>query len=269
MIARSLEDPMEQSLKNRIAIVTGAAQGSGKGVALELARHGAIVVLADVQEQLGASVEEELRAQGLSARFCATDLSSETSVKALVESTRRWYGAIDILASCAGIYPVQDFETLTSAQWSHVITVNMSAPFWLSRECLPLLKKSGHGRIIFTTSVTGPTVVIPGLTHYAASKAGLEGFMRSLAVELAKYRINVNAVAPGAILTPGFERACTPEEVAAIAKRIPLRRLATPADIAAAYAFLASDAAEYYTGIVIRVDGGYVLPEAAALNAAV
>jgi len=260
---------MDQTLKNRIAIVTGAAQGSGRGVALELARRGATVVLADIQETLGGLLEDELRAQGLSALFCAADLSSEASVKCLVETTGRRYGAVDILASCAGIYPVQDFETLTSEQWNHVITVNMSAPFWLTRECVPLMKRSGRGRIIFTTSVTGPTVVIPGLTSYAASKAGLEGFMRSAAVELAKYRITVNAVAPGAIHTPGLERACTPEELIAIGKRIPLRRLATPADIAAAYVFLASDEAEYYTGIVIRVDGGYVLPEAAALSAVV
>jgi 3-oxoacyl-[acyl-carrier protein] reductase len=257
---------MDQTLKNRIAIVTGAAQGSGKGVALELARRGATVVLADIQEALGASVADELRAQGFSASFCATDLSSETSVKALVETTGRRYGTVDILASCAGIYPVQDFETLTTAQWNLIITVNMTAPFWLTRECVPLMKSSGRGRIIFTTSVTGPTVVIPGLTSYAASKGGLEGFMRSAAVELAKYRITVNAVAPGAIHSPGLERACTPEELIAIAKRIPLQRLATAADVAAAYVFLASDAAEYYTGIVIRVDGGYVLPEAASLS---
>jgi 3-oxoacyl-[acyl-carrier protein] reductase len=260
---------MDQTLKNRIAIVTGAAQGTGRGVALELARRGATVVLADIEEALGTSVQDELRGQGFSALFCATDLSSETSVKALVEMTGRRYGAIDILASCAGIFPLQDFETLTSAEWNRVITVNLSAPFWLTRECVPLMKSSGRGRIILTTSVTGPTVVIPGLAAYAAAKAGLEGFMRCAALELAKYRITVNAVAPGVILTPGFERACTPEERIAIGKRIPLQRLAAPSDVAASFVFLASDAAEYYTGIVIRVDGGYVLPEAAALSAAV
>lgn len=252
---------MSGILAGRVAIITGAAQGTGKGVALELGRRGATVVLADIQHELGATVQSELRAENIKAHFHHTDLSSEDSVKELVAATARLHGGVDIVASCAGIYPVQELETLTTVAWNQVFAVNLVAPFWLTRESVPYMKKAGRGRIIFTSSVTGPTVVIQGMTPYGASKAGLDGFMRGAALELAQYRITVNAVAPGAVHTPGLERACTPQEIAAIGQRIPLKRLATPADIAAAYVFLSSDEAEYYTGIVIRADGGYVLPE--------
>ena len=257
---------MDQTLKERIAIVTGAAQGAGRGVALGLARRGATVVIADIQRGLGESVRGDLRAQGLSAEFCATDLFSEDSVRSLVATVGQRFGRIDIVASCAGIYPVEYLEPMTTAQWNRVLTINLTAPFWLTTASVPYLRQSKCGRIICTTTVTGPDVVLAGMAHYGASKAGLEGFMRTAALELAPYRITVNAVAPGAMLTPGLEKVCTAKEIADIAKRIPLGRLAMPSDIAAAYCWLASDEAEYFTGIVIRADGGYVLPEPAAVT---
>ncbi len=161
-------------------------------------------------------------AQGYSANFKATDLSSEDSIQSLVAFAASRYGGIDILASVAGIYPVQEIETMSLAQWQHVVTVNMTAPFLLTRECVPFLKRNGRGRSIFTSTVTGPIVVLAGMGHYGAAKSGLEGFMRTAALELAKYRITVNAVAPGAMLTPGLEKVCTAQEIEDLGRRIPL-----------------------------------------------
>ena len=257
---------MPGKFAEKVVIVTGAAQGGGKGVAEGFARQGAHVFVADLQAKLGQATCDELRSYGSTATFVLTDLSSEASIVALVQHVKNQFGYLDVLASCAGIYPAQHIEEMAHAQWNYVIAVNMTAPFLLTRECLPLLRTRPHGRIIFTTTVTGPTVVIPGLAHYAASKAGLEGFMRSAALELAKYRITVNAVAPGALLSPGLQNVCSPEEIERLAARIPLGRIGYPSDIAAAYMFLASDEAEYITGITIRSDGGYVLPEPVSID---
>lgn len=257
---------MAASFTGKVVIVTGAAQGGGKGVAEGFARQGAQVIVADLQTKLGQSTCEELRSHGGTATFVHTDLSSEASIVALVRQVKEQFGYLDVLASCAGIYPVQKLAEMTHAQWSYVVAVNMTAPFLLTRECVPLMRGRPHGRIIFTTTVTGPIVVIPGMAHYAASKSGLEGFMRAAALELAQCRITVNAVAPGALLSPGLQRVCSPEEIAKIGSRIPLGRIGYPSDIAAAYLFLASPEAEYITGITIRSDGGYVLPEPAAVD---
>lgn len=257
---------MTASFSGKVVIVTGAAQGGGKGVAEGFARQGAHVIVADLQAKVGQAVCEELSTYGGTAAFVHTDLSSEASIVALVRHAKEQFGHVDVLASCAGIYPLQKLEEMTQAQWSYVVAVNMTAPFLLTRECVPLMRGRPHGRIIFTTTVTGPVVVIPGMAHYAASKTGLEGFMRAAALELAPYRITVNAVAPGALLSPGLQKVCSPEEIAKIGRRIPLGRIGHPADIAAAYLFLASPEAEYVTGITIRCDGGYVLPEAAAVD---
>lgn len=252
---------MGKDLEGRVAIVTGGAQGGGYGVARCLAKKGVTVVLADIQEGPGRQALEQLKSEGFSAGLKIMDLSSEDSVKELVSYTVGEFGRIDILASCAGIYPVQDLETMTTRQWQQVVDLNLTAPFWLTRECIPHMKKVGKGRIIYTTTVTGPTVVVAGLAHYGASKAGLEGFMRTAALELAKYQITVNAVAPGAMLTPGLQKLCSPEEINDLGRRIPIGRIGYPEDIGAVYAFLASDEADYITGISIRSDGGYVLPE--------
>lgn len=257
---------MTANFADKVVIVTGAAQGGGKGVAIGFAKQGAHVIVADLQTKIGQATCEELRTYGGTATFVYTDLSSEASIVSLVRLVKEKYGHIDVLASCAGIYPVQDIESMTQAQWGYVLAVNMTAPFLLTRESVPLMKGRPHGRIIFTTTVTGPIVVLPGMAHYAASKSGLEGFMRTAALELAQHRITVNAVAPGALLSPGLQKVCSPEEIEKIGRRIPLGRIGQPADIAAAYLFLASPEAEYITGITIRCDGGYVLPEPAAID---
>ena len=175
------------------------------------------------------------------------------------------FGAIDVLVHNAGILPFQSLETMDDRDWSHVLEVNLTSAFRLTKACLPHMKERGSGRVLFTSSVTGNRTGVPGFAHYCASKAGINGFIRSAAMELAPYGITVNGVEPGLVLTPGAEAGTTPEERDVMARFVPLKRWGTPMDIAHAMLYLASEGASYVTGQTIIVDGGAILPENGAL----
>ena len=256
---------MSGKLENHVAIVTGAAQGVGEGVAHVLAEHGAKVVVADIRRDGGEGTATALREAGYDAIFSAVDLADDDSMCKLVADTADHYGRIDILANVAGIYPVDMIEGMSTEQWDKVLRVNLTAPFVLTRECAPHMKKLGRGRIIVTSSITGNYTAYPGMSHYAATKAGVTGFIRAAATEFAPYKITVNSIDPGGMLTPGLKQLCTPQDIDVIAKQTPLQRIGVPRDVGNLYAFLASDDAEYITGTSIRCDGGMALPESAAL----
>lgn len=250
---------MAGRLENRVAIIIGAAQGIGAGIAERFVEEGAIVAIGDMNEDAGLLTANRLGGQIL--LFQRTDVSKEDEVQSLVSATIKRFGRVDVLVQNAGIYPVSLIESTTAAQWEHIFGVNLRGTFFAAKACVPAMKSNGGGRMVFTSSITGPRVACPGVGAYAASKAGINGFIRAAALEFARYGITVNGVEPGNILTEGITAGRSTAFVEGMAKAIPLGRLGTPKDVANAALFLASDDAAYITGTTIIVDGGQILPE--------
>lgn len=248
----------------KVVLVTGGAQGIGAAISQLFAQHGACVVVADVQGETAQATAAALRAQGFRASACQCDLAEPEQANALVKQVLTQQGRLDVLIHNAAYFPLTPFADIRPALLQRTLAVNLQALFWLSQAALPAMRAQGGGRILATSSVTGPRVAYPGLAHYAASKAGVNGFIRAAALELAADRITVNGVEPGMIRTPAMENLGDDSLNAAIARAVPLGRLGEPQDIAAAMLFLASDAAAYITGQTIIVDGGATLPESTA-----
>lgn len=248
-------------LAGKVAIVTGAGQGIGEGIARLFAKSGAKVVIATRSAANGQAVADSIVKGGGVAWMAQTDVGRHDQVKRVVAETVAHFGRLDIVVHNAGVYPVLSIEQLSDADLDQTLSVNLKAGFWLIQEALPQLRKQRGGRFLFTSSVTGPNVAMPGTAHYAASKSGINGLIRTAALEYAREHITVNGVEPGYILTPAMEALGGPEAIAEMAKQIPLGKLGTPLDIAYTMLFLASDAAAYITGQTIVVDGGSTLPE--------
>lgn len=252
-------------LAGKVVIVTGAGRGVGEAIARLFAAEGARVC---VNARTAAHVQrvvDDIASSGGTAHGIVADISGPEGVQAVVQGTVERFGAIDVLVHNAGIFPFQPLEKMEDRDWNHVMDVNLTSAFRLTKACLPHLKEQGNGRVLFTSSVTGNRTGVGGLAHYSASKAGINGFLRSVAMELAPYGITVNGVEPGLVLTPGAEAATTAEERDAMARFVPLKRWGTPMDIAHAMLYLASEGASYVTGQTIIVDGGALLPENGAL----
>lgn len=252
---------MNVDLSGKVAIVTGSGQGIGEGIARVFAHAGAIVVIATRSEGNGRAVAESIVKAGQVAWLNRTDVGRRSEVKRVVEETVARFGRLDIVVHNAAVYPVIAIEQLSDEDLDRTLAVNLKAGFWLIQESLPYLRKQGGGRILFTSSVTGPNVAMPGTAHYAASKGGMNGLIRTAALEYARQNITVNGVEPGYIRTPAMEALGGPEALAEMARQIPLGKLGDPIDIGNAMLFLASDAAAYITGQTIVVDGGSTLPE--------
>jgi 3-oxoacyl-[acyl-carrier protein] reductase len=244
------------SLEDRSVIVTGASKGIGKGIARVFASKGAKVLLA--ARDLGQAEVAAAEIRGASA--VAANVSSEEDCIRMARTAVERHGGIDIVCCNAGVFPAARLGAMSVADWDRVLDINLKGTFLTVNACLPELKARGKGRIIVTSSITGPITGYPGWSHYAASKAGQLGFVRTAAIELAPHNITVNAVLPGNILTEGVE-ALGPEYLARMTSAIPQRRLGTVEDVAYAALFLASDEAAFITGQTIVVDGGQVLPE--------
>ncbi len=242
------------TFKNKTAIVTGAGQGIGFGIASALASQGCNIVVTDINEQTAKAAAEELKESTENVLYVVCDVTSEAQTKDLVSQTVEKFGSIDILVNNAGIYPFVPFENMTQEDWNKVMDVNLKGVFLCTQQVLKTMKAGG--RIINISSIAS-MIGFEGLVHYCTSKGGINAFTRALALELAPKQITVNAVAPGAISTPGAAMADDVKE--ATIKGIPAGRLGDPMDIAGLVVFLASDVAGYITGQVIAVDGGWTL----------
>jgi len=250
------------ALRSRVAVVTGAGRGIGRGIALRLAEAGAAVVVVDRDEAEAASVAEEIRATGAVASAVQADVSDEAAVRSLVRATCDDLGGIDVLVNNAGIFPSCPVLQMETAEFDRVLAVNLRGVFLCTREAaLAMVERGRGGAIVNVTSIDALHPSMVGLAHYDASKHGVWGFTKNVALEFAPYGIRVNAVAPGGVLTPGVAEmgAGSDEAVAAFAARIPEGRMGDPDDIARAVLFLASDMSSYMTGAQVVVDGGALL----------
>lgn len=240
--------------KNKTAIVTGAGKGIGKGIAEALAEAGYNLVVSDIIQEDGEKVAEELKASGAKTLAVKCDVSKKGEVENLFSEAAKEFGKVDVLVNNAGIYPFVPFEKMQEADWEKVMEVNLKGVFLCSKEALKTMPEGG--RIINISSIAA-FVGFEGLVHYCATKGGVNGMTRALALELAPEKITVNAVAPGAIDTPGAQS--SKETQAQTIAAIPWKRMGKPEDIANAVVFLASDKSDYITGQAIIVDGGWTL----------
>jgi 3-oxoacyl-[acyl-carrier protein] reductase len=241
----------------RTAIVTGGSKGIGKGIARGFAQAGYAVLVVSRNLAEAEAVAAEI---GSGASGFAADVSVAADAEAMAAAAVERYGSIGVLVANAGIFPAAKLGDMTAADFDHVIGVNLRSTFLTVSAVLPAMKAAGGGRIVLTSSITGPITGYPGWSHYGASKAGQLGFMRTAAIEIAPAAITVNAVLPGNIMTEGLD-GLGQDYFDKMTASIPMRRLGTVDDIAAAALFFASDAAGYITGQSIVVDGGQVLPE--------
>lgn len=244
-----------QSLTSQVAVVTGGARGIGRGIGTVLASEGATVVVVDVEAELGDAVAAELGGLAVSA-----DVTDRGSVEAMAARVLEELGRIDIACANAGAYPFADLAELDDQTWEHVMDLNVGGALRTVQACLPAMLARRYGRIVLTSSITGPITGQRGFAHYGASKAAMLGFMRSAAVELARSGITVNAVMPGNVSTPGFAETSDEHQRRMLAA-IPMGRYAEPEEVGWAVRFLASPEAGYITGQTLVVDGGQVLPE--------
>lgn len=253
---------MAFSMKGKNIIITGGNKGIGLGITESFAREGANVVFTGRNEEEGVKEEDRLKLDGLHVEFFKADVLDHDRTKELFKHVKDKYGSIDVLILNAGVYPEVSIEEMTMKEWDQVIDINLKGVFTGVKEVIPYMKESG-GRIVITSSITGNRVGNPKMAHYSAAKAGVNGFMRTAALELAPYEITVNAVEPGNIMTPGMKDVLGPEYIKNQEATIPSGKLGSPEDIAYAIMFLASDEAGYITGQSIIVDGGQILPESA------
>jgi len=243
-------------LKDKVAIVTGAGSGIGRATAERFAREGASVVLADVALERAESVAKELADAPGRALARRVDIASRASVGSLVAEVLSELGRIDVLINNAGITRDAFAKKMSEEDWDAVVGVNLKGTFLCCQAVIPSMIERESGRIVNTASVAIRGNM--GQANYSAAKAGIVGLTRTLALELARHRITVNCVAPGATNTP-MVAAIPPEILDKLKNRIPLKRLAEPSDIASLHLFLASDEAAYVTGQVVYCDGGLTL----------
>ncbi|UNM95889.1 3-oxoacyl-ACP reductase FabG [Ignatzschineria rhizosphaerae] len=243
------------SLQKQIAMVTGGAKGIGRGIVEALVEAGATVIIADIDTDAGINTAKELGCE-----FVELDVTNQALCQTRINEIIQKYGKLDILCSNTGIFPQATIEEMTEKDWDFMQEVNVKGTFFVVQAALKAMKSQGSGRVIITSSITGNITGFPGWSHYGASKAAQLGFMRSAALEYARFGITVNAVLPGNILTDGL-KAQGETYLNQMRATIPPHTLGEPKDIGYAAAFLASKEAKYITGQTIIIDGGQILPE--------
>ncbi|MBS7543147.1 3-oxoacyl-ACP reductase FabG [Ancylobacter oerskovii] len=244
-------------LAGKTVIVTGASKGIGRGIALRFGQAGLNVL---VVSRTLAEAEKVAAEIGPHASGFAADVTRVEDCDAMAATAVARYGSIDVLCANAGIFPAARLGEMTEADFDHVIGTNLKGTFLSVSAVLPQMKAQKQGRIVLTSSITGPITGFPGWSHYGASKAGQLGFMRTAAIELAPWNITVNAVMPGNIHTEGMD-GMGEAYIASTAACVPMKKLGSVFDIANAALFFASEEAGYITGQGLSIDGGQILPE--------
>ena len=248
---------MLTSIKGKSVIVTGGSKGIGRGIATVFARQGARVTLAARGEadlkKAAAEIEGDVR-------YEVCNVSDWDSVKAMVDSTAVAQGGLHVMCANAGTFPQTKIVDMDPAEWDQVLATNLRSSFLCVKAAIPHFERAGKGRVVLTSSITGPITGFPGWAHYGASKAGQLGFLKTAAMELSRYNTTINAVMPGNIYTEGLQD-LGQDYLDTMAASIPLKRLGDVEDIGNAALFFASDEAGYITGQQIVVDGGQIIPE--------
>ena len=244
-------------LDDRAAIVTGAAVGIGKAIALALAREGAQVVFADIDGSEVESAAAEATAAGGVALSQQVDISRKSETEALISFTHNHFGRLDILVNNAGIYRRGDIVATDEETWDRMLSVNLKSVYLCSRAAIPIMREQGGGVIINLSSSAGWIAAAPGQAAYIASKWGVTGLTKAMATDHLKDGIRVNTICPGPSDTPLMQAAFGAEELDRWSERLPVGRLGDPAEIADAVVFLCSDEARFVNGVTFPVDGGY------------
>jgi 3-oxoacyl-[acyl-carrier protein] reductase len=242
------------NLKDKVAIITGSGQGIGLGIALVLAKEGCNIVVSDLNPETSKKAAEEIQKLGVKSISVPCNVANSSEVQNLINTTVQEMGKLDILVNNAGIYPFKPFLEMTEADWEKVMGVNLKGVFLCSQAAAKVMNP---GSKILTISSIASIIGYTNLVHYCASKGGVNSFTRALALELAPKKINVNAIAPGAIETPGASM--NEETKKGVLPLIPAGRIGSSLDIGKAVAFLVSDYADYITGQVLPVDGGWTI----------
>lgn len=240
----------------KIVLVTGGASGIGAAVAVAFAKSGAEVILSEHVTSCRETLDA-IHALGGTGKVIKADVSKGRDVNELVERIISEYGRLDVLFANAGIVKLKLVKDMSDEEWDETINMNVKSIFLCCRAALPCMIRQGEGKIICVSSSLGGTQAYPGLAHYSAAKAGIEGFVKCLALELAHSGVTINAIAPGPVRT----RVQTKQVLDDLAKRVPFGRVAEPEDVASVAIFLASDNLKYMTGSVILLDGGLSLEE--------
>jgi 3-oxoacyl-[acyl-carrier protein] reductase len=244
----------------RTVLVTGATKGIGKGIAATFVNAGARVMIVGRDPVVGERATAELSGGGGEVAYVSGDVGVAADTERMVAQTVDRFGGLDVLCANAGVFPEVRLEDITEQDIDSIFATNVKGTMLAVKASIPALAESGHGRVIITSSITGPITGFPGWSHYGATKAAQLGFLRTAAIELAKHGITINAVMPGNIETEGLDE-MGPEYRQKMESSIPLKRLGTVADVGNAALFLATDEAGYITGQTIVVDGGQILPE--------
>ena len=253
-------------LTGKTAIVTGAAKGIGEGIAARLSEAGANVVIADLDKSAATAVSQRLANKGHKTAAYKVDVADEKSVQHLIKVTKDHFGSLDILVNNAGIYPPKPIAQMSAEDFERVMHVNLRSVFLTTKYAAEVMKAQKGGKIINVTSIDALHPSMIGLAHYDASKHGVWGFTKNSALELASDNIQVNAVAPGGIATPGvaaMSAGASAEQMKAqtadFMSKIPMSRMGEPDEIGKVALFLASDMSSYMTGTQVVVDGGALL----------
>jgi 3-oxoacyl-[acyl-carrier protein] reductase len=242
-------------LKGKVALVTGAGRGIGKGIALAIAKSGADVVVTDIADAVFETAKE-IQTYNVESLAIKCDVSNLEEVQNTQKQVIEKFKKLDILINNAGIYPQKPFLEMTPADWCTVVRINQFGVFYFTKTFIQGMVDRKYGKIVNISSISGPVAVFPHLVHYSTTKAAIAGFTKSLALEMAPYGININAVAPGPIdVSGGVDEAMS----AQIVRAIPMGRMGQPEDIANLVVFLVSDEASFITGQTIVSDGGYTL----------
>jgi 3-oxoacyl-[acyl-carrier protein] reductase len=246
-------------LANKTAIVTGAGQGMGEAFAKILAINGARVVVCDLNDSSAVRVANEIRSIGGEARPYEADVSNAEAVSKMVRFVKDQLGYPEILVNNAGVLKSTPFQDITESEWNSIMKVNVDSVFYCCRYVAPLMIERKYGKIVNMSSTAGKSASTFGGLHYTASKASVLGITRHLAMELAPFNINVNAICPGSIDTPMIRGNATESRIKEAEKKIPFGRLGAPEEVANLVLFLSSDASSYITGASIDINGAELL----------